>query len=265
MDIQQARNGWALVTGASAGIGREFAMQLGAAKINLILVARRINMLENLAHEIEAKYHVRVLTIAADLTHAESLKRVKQFMTERGIKIRVLINNAGMAPLGHFEQHSIQKYMDTIRLNVFAPVILASLFLDDLLSFPTSAMINVSSTAALNPVPYMAVYGASKAFISNFSQALFGEFESRGLTVQTLLPGPTKTDLGQEAVDFAPYFKHLLQTPQQVVSKSLAELRKNTPFVLFGKGTLNQRFWFSFIFTRKIILRIVAKMFKPHV
>lgn len=262
MNLREAKGDWALVTGASAGIGREFAVQLAEAGMNVILAARRDSLIIELGKEIISRYSVKTLSLQTDVTSEQDIHNLKQTLASKGIKVRLLVNNAGCASCGCFEKIPLADYIQIVHLNALAPVYLTYSFFDDLASFPSSAVINVASSAAFNPVPYMAVYAASKAFVSNFGQALYGELGPRGIMVQTLLPGPTITDLGNRAVEFAPVLKKISQHPRDVVAKSLTELARGTPLVITGKGTLKQRV-FSAIFPRKIVLRMVARMFKP--
>ena len=174
MKLAECRGDWALVTGASSGIGRAFAVQLAAVGVNLALVARREPLLRALAEEIEQRHAVRALAMPIDLGKPDAATAIKARLASNGIKIRLLVNNAAFGHWGRFENGTQTAYQDMIQVNVSAMVALCQAFLPDLSGFSSSAIINVSSPAAFQPVPYMAVYAASKAFVSSFSQALYG-------------------------------------------------------------------------------------------
>lgn len=262
MKLHEAKGNWALVTGASSGIGREFASQLADAGMNIVLVARRKHLLDILEAELAHRYKVRALTLAVDLCQDNAISHIKSCLADNGIKIRLIVNNAALARWGYFETTSFEEYKEMIKLNVTAMVSLCHYFLQDLSSFPTSAIINVSSPAAFNPVPYMAVYAATKAFVNSFSQALYGELKDRGILVQTFVPGPTETDLGIAAASYASALKNM-EPADKVVKASLAHLSGDAPLVLNAKGTYKQRI-FSALFPAKIVIKTVARMFQPR-
>jgi uncharacterized protein len=261
MRLNEAKGDWALVTGASSGIGREFAIQLAEAGMNVVLVARRKNLLETIASELAQKYRIRALSLPVDLSRTDSIPEIKSRLTNAGIKVRLLVNNAANACWGRFEETAADEYEAMINVNVRAVVLLCHLFIEDLLSFRTSAIINVSSPAAYNPVPYMAGYGATKAFIYSFSQALYGEWKDRGVLVQTLVPRPTETELGAAA---AAYSKAVSNTGpvDEVVTASIAHLAGDDPVVITAKGALKQRL-FACLFPAKLVIKVVSRMFEP--
>ena len=183
-----------MVTGASSGIGREFARQLAAMGMNLILVARRKALLDQLGSEISQLHGIQARPVPLDLSTAGAAQKLKSSLTAENIKVRLLINNAAFGRWGFFDSSPIEVYEKMIQLNATAVVSLCHIFLPDLKSFPSSLIVNVSSQAAYNAVPYMAVYAASKAFVSSFSQALYQECKDSGIIVHTLVPGPTATE-----------------------------------------------------------------------
>ena len=148
-----------------------------------------------------------------------------------------------------------------VTLNAVTMVTLCHQFLDDLSSFRTSAIINVSSPAAFQPVPYMAVYAATKAFASSFSQALHEEWRERGVLVQTLIPGPTETDFDKVAGAYASALKSR-EPVHAVVQYCLRHLGKESPVATSAKGTYKQRL-FAAIFPSRMVVRAVANMFRP--
>jgi short-subunit dehydrogenase len=181
-----------VVTGGSLGIGAEFASQLAARGANLVLVARDVKRLDAQAKELTAQHHVRVDTIAIDLTEAGAAQQVFNRVTALGHDVDMLINNAGFAKHGAFTEASLETQRGQVTLNVTALVELTYLFLP-MLERRQGGIINVASTAAFQPVPFMAVYGATKAFVLSFSEALWGEYRNRGVKVLALCPGATDT------------------------------------------------------------------------
>jgi short-subunit dehydrogenase len=252
---------WALITGASSGIGREFANQLGAAGLNLVLVARRKPLLDNLAADLSERYGGRVITIPIDLSQLGAISAVGSRLFAEQVRVRLLCNNAAFGSWGPFEKTSAPTYQQMIELNIGAMVELCHHFLPDLASHSTSAIINVSSPAAFQPIPYMAVYAATKSFVHNFSQALYGEWKDRGIMVQSLVPGPTATEFDDVAGAYASAVKDR-GTPHKVVKDALDNLGKDTPVVMSAKGTYQQRF-FAALFPPKMVIRTVKRMFEP--
>ncbi|MBE9535110.1 MAG: SDR family NAD(P)-dependent oxidoreductase [Proteobacteria bacterium] len=261
MRSKEAKGDWALVTGASSGIGREFAIQLAAAGMNVVLVARRKHLLDILALELSQQYGIRTLTLSVNLSRTNVISEIKSRLVEEDVKVRMLVNNAAFGRWGRFEKTQLEVYEEMIRLNVMAMVSLCHHFLQDLNSFPSSAIINVSSPAAYNPIPYMSVYAATKAFVSSFSQALYGEWKDRGVLVQTLVPGPTETEFDSIAGAYASALKNR-GPADEVVKTSLAHLAGDAPLVISAKGTYKQRL-FAALFPAKTVIKTVARMFHP--
>lgn len=261
MNITDCKGHWALVTGASAGIGREFAMQLAAAGLNLAIAARRKPLLDELATSLVERHRVQVRAIAVDLCEPDAAARIRAQLGAEGIRIRLLCNNAGVGRWGRFEDTPTQVYERMLRLNTIAVVALCREFVADLAGFPTSVIINVSSPAALQPVPYMAVYAASKTFVHSFSQALYGEWRERGVLVQTLVPGPTATEFDTIAGAYESAVKER-GSAARVVNDSLSHLQRDRPVVNSAKGTLQQRLFVA-LCPPKMVIGTVAKMFRP--
>jgi short-subunit dehydrogenase len=252
-----------LVTGASSGIGYEFCLQLAAAGFNLVMVARREAILQKIAKELSNKFEIQTLVITQDLSIPDGPKLVYAQTKANNIKIRLLVNNAGIGKWGKFESSSVQGYQEMISLNTSAIVSLCHLFLADLSSFTRSNIINVSSPAAFQPVPFMAVYAATKSFVQSFSQALYGELVDRGVYVQTLIPGPTKSEFDIKAGAYESDLK-TWDPPEKVVRVALQNLISNDPLVIIAKGTYKQRF-FAGLFPAKIVIKAVGKMFSPPI
>src|ERR1043166_236662 len=183
----------ALITGASSGIGEAFAHQLAKEGSSLILVARSEDKLEKLAHQIRQKYQRRVYVIPADLSKKSPGAAIAAEVAKRDLKVELLVNNAGFGTVGAFHKQEAVRQQQMIALNCSAIVDLTFAFLPDMLDAGYGGVINIASLAAFQAVPYMAVYGATKAFVLSFSQALWGEYEKQGLRVVAVCPGPVET------------------------------------------------------------------------
>lgn len=187
----------ALITGASTGIGKEFAYIHAEKGGDLIIVARSKNKLEALKAELELKFSVKVVVITKDLGIAESPKQIYEEVKQAGIEINYLINNAGFGSLGRFHELSLENQLSMINLNISALTALSHLFVVDFVKRGSGKILNVSSTASLMPGPLQAVYFATKAYVTSFSNALAEEFRGTGVSVTALLPGATETEFGQ--------------------------------------------------------------------
>ncbi len=184
----------ALITGASSGIGLEIARQLATRGHTLVLVARRKDRLAALASELTATYGVRVETISADLGKEASRRRVPSRLTELGLEVEILVNNAGFATNGPFDESDSARELEQVRVLVEAVVALTSTFLPGMVQRGSGAILNVASTAGMQPLPYSAGYSAAKAYVLTFTEALHVEQRRHGVTVTALAPGPVATD-----------------------------------------------------------------------
>ncbi len=187
----------ALITGASTGIGRELAMIHAGRGGDLIVVARSQDKLNTLKKELEEKYGVEVMVIAKDLTHPDASKQVFDEVEAHGITIDYLINNAGFGGLGKFHQRPWEDDLAMINLNIVALTALTRFFLPGFVQRNRGKILNVSSTASLMPGPLQAVYFASKAYVTSFSNAIAEELHDTNVTVTTLMPGATETEFGR--------------------------------------------------------------------
>lgn len=184
----------ALITGASSGIGKEFARIHAQRGGDLVIVARRKEKLDELKAELEKKHKVNVMTIVKDLTQPKAAQEVYDEIENKGIKIDYLINNAGFGGRGKFHEREWEKDLAMINLNVVALTALTRLFLPDFVARNSGKILNTSSTASLMPGPLQAVYYATKAYVTSFSNALSEELHDTNITVTALLPGPTETE-----------------------------------------------------------------------
>lgn len=227
----------ALITGASSGLGLEFAHRLAERGADLVLVARRQDRLETLSAELAAKYGTRSLVVGLDLTAPDAVPTLVSRLAEAGIRLSTLVNNAGFGNHGEFATLESEKIEAEFELNVGALVRLSRAFLPELLG-GNGALINVASTAAFQPMPRMAVYGASKAFVLSFTEALWYEAKKSDLRVLALCPGPADTEFFAVAENQDAVFGKL-ETAEQVVETALHALDRRSPPPAVISGTMN--------------------------
>lgn len=190
---------WALVTGASGGIGYELCRQFARNGFNVILVARNAERLAEVAQELEKHHHVGTLVAPADLSHPAAAKEIFSNVQKRDISIDILVNNAGFGDLGRFDESEWEVQRQMLQVNVTTLAELTRLFLPEMIRRKYGRILNIGSTGSFAPVPYMAVYGATKAFVLSFSEALSAELEGTGVTVTALCPGVTATQFARRA------------------------------------------------------------------
>ena len=223
----------ALVTGASSGIGEAFARELAARGMDLVLVARSEDKLRTLAAELARGHGIRADVVAADLGREGAAERLHEEVKGRGMRVDMLVNNAGFGTHGPFETLSPDRDHAEVMLNVSAVVDLSHAFLPAMVERGDGAVINVGSTAGFQPLPYMAVYGATKAFVLSFSEALWAEYRGRGVRVLALCPGATETPFfGVVGAEEASVGRR--RTPQQVVATGLRALERGRGSAIDG-------------------------------
>lgn len=188
-----------LITGASGGIGEAIAKRLAEKKENLMLVARNETKLRRLSQELSQQYHVKVDFIAADLFNPEAPEAIYQECRLRQLEVSSLINNAGIGSGGEFAGADLKRLENMLQLNNGALVSLTHLFMQDMLKRKAGTIVNMGSLISFAPVPYMALYGASKAFVRFFSQALYEECKPYGVHVMFFAPGLTSTNFMEAA------------------------------------------------------------------
>ena len=224
-----------LITGASGGIGEAFARKLAAEKHNLYLVARSGEKLARLCDELSAEHNIKAGFIALDLTSPQSDEILFLETEKRGLEIEWLINNAGFGNFGDFAQNDLEKELTMIDLNVSVLVALTHRYLQPMRARQSGVIINVSSTAGFQPVPFMAVYAASKAFVTSFSEALWEENRRYGIKVLALCPGGTETNFFKAAgVEGAKLPMRGLETPEAVVETALRGIRNGKSQIISG-------------------------------
>lgn len=190
---------FALVTGASKGLGKAFALQLAAQKIPVLLVARSADTLAGLAQEIQDKHQVPCDFLALDLAQEDAPPKVWDWCQSKSYPVSILINNAGYGLWGHFDSLSLESQMDMLQLNMLSLVRLTHLFLPELKRHSQSYVLNVGSTAAYQAVPTISLYAASKSFVLSFSRGLAFELKNTSVSVTCLCPGPVNTSFTERA------------------------------------------------------------------
>lgn len=244
---------WALITGASSGIGEEFALQLAALNFNLVLVARRKDKLDQLSVELIAKFNIETLVISLDLSKPDFLETIKQQTNH--LDIGLLINNAGFAITGSFLNDQLANQLSLLDVNCKAPLILSHYFGNRMLSSGSGGIINIASTAAFLPLPFWSNYAASKAYLLSFSEGIWHELKNAGIDVLAVCPGPTQTEFADTAkVNLGG------MTAKEVVDCSLKNIGKNSS-VIVGFTNLFSTFFLRF-FSRKLLIKFGAMFTK---
>ena len=251
-----------LITGASSGIGAAFAYYMASLGANLILTARSEDKLKQIAGELENKYAAIVHVFPADLRNADAPQQIFGQVEAAGLFVDVLINNAGFGKWANFLAEDIELYQQMLSVNINALVRLSYLFIPGMLSHGKGGVINVASTAAFQPVPYIAVYSASKSFVLNFTEALAGEYSESGLRFLALCPGNTATNF--MAVANADTTGMPFAEPEDVVKSAINAYFKQRSYHIPGV-TNYLTAMLSRILPRDTVIRILANMFKSRI
>ncbi|MEG5140203.1 MULTISPECIES: SDR family NAD(P)-dependent oxidoreductase [unclassified Microcoleus] len=255
----------ALITGASGGIGAAFAVELAKRQHNLILVARSEAKLQQLAAQLQQEFNIVVEIIVQDLTAPGATTAVFDAVVAKGWTVDLLVNNAGFGDYGAFADRPLAKQVGILQLNIVALVELSHLFLLVMRDRRSGSIINVASIAAFQPMPYLSIYAATKAFVLSFSEALWAENKDLGIRVLALCPGPTESDFFKAAefpTSLASSSGKKLVSADEVVRDALKALDKNQSNVVTG-GFLNQiivnmpRFM-----PRELLVNSIAKLFR---
>jgi short-subunit dehydrogenase len=249
----------ALITGASSGIGEAFARALAARGDDVVLVARSAGRLDALAADLSAKHGVRAHVLPADLADPAAVDALVAELAARELTIATLVNNAGFGTHGQFASLDAARERDEVIVNALAPVQLTRALLPAMIARKSGAIVNVASTAAFQPVPYMAVYGATKAFLLSYSEALAEEVRAHGVRVVALCPGQTDTEFFA-GIDEARVGR--ARTTRQVVDTALQALERGK--VVAVDGFANYALANSVRFVpRRLVARVAARMQRP--
>ncbi len=255
-----------LITGASSGIGEAFARRLAAEKHNLVLAARSEDKLHALCDELMLEHGVTAHYIAVDLTDFEADKKLFDETEKHGMEVEWLINNAGFGSMGDFARLDLETELAMINLNITALVAVTHRYLQKMRMQKSGVIINVASTASFQPVPFMATYAATKAFVRSFSEAIAEENRPFNITVTALCPGPTETNffdaanIGTNVKDA--FMKKGMQTSEEVVEAGLNAVKGGKSSVISG--------WTNYLTTslgnfvpNSLITRAVGSVLRP--
>ncbi len=254
---------WALVTGASSGIGAEFARQLAARGMHLILCARRIQPMLDLASELHLKHGTQTEVIECDLSRSESLTALEAEIANRGIEISLLVNNAGYGIVGTVDEADPARIQNMLALNIAALTDLTYRFLPSMKSRGLGAIINLSSLAAFQPVAFMGPYAASKAYVLHFSEALHVELRYTGVRVLAVCPGVTRTDFFRVAGVEGWLKKHASLEVDEVVRAALKAVDQHRQYIVPGWRDYLLTWLVRFV-TRKRAVMESQRYFRPR-
>jgi short-subunit dehydrogenase len=253
----------ALITGASSGIGEQFAYALARERYTLALTARREDRLRVIAAKAQSLGAPATYVFGCDLSQRAAPSDLHDKVTSAGLSIDMLINNAGFGTRGRFDQLAPERELEEIDLNVSALVALTHLFLPGMVAAGRATIINVASAAGFQPVPYMATYAATKSFVISFSLALHQELNDTGVHVMALCPGATRTEFQAVAHTDGTMPSFVYMDPETVVAQALRAARKKRAVCINGAfnrmATEAQR-----IAPRGLVTRIAAMIFRPE-
>lgn len=254
---------YTLITGASSGIGEAFAKRLAAEKHNLVLVARSEEKLRALCDELSAKNQISCRYFAIDLLEFEADASLFDETEKNGLEIDWLINNAGFGSSGDFAELDLERELEIIDLNVSALVAITHRYLQKMRERKRGTIINVSSAAGFQPIPFMATYAASKAFVSSFSEAIAEENRPFGIKVLALCPGSTKTNFFAASNIERPIQVKGQQTVDDVVDTALKAIAQNKTKVVSGWANYLGAIAGTLV-PNSISARIMAKALRPR-
>lgn len=228
-------NAYALITGATSGIGYELAKLFAKDGYNLVLVARSNERLQEVSDEFR-QHNVDVIALDKDLFDPQAARQIYTEMKARGVRVDFLVNNAGQGQRGRFHEIPLERHLALLQLDVVSLLTLTRLFLDDMIARNSGKILNLASVVSKTPAPEFAVYAASKAFVLSLSEALAVELEDTNVTITALLPGRTDTDFFYKAdmVDTKEYQEHDLANPVEVARDGYNALMSGESRVISG-------------------------------
>jgi hypothetical protein len=254
---------WALITGASAGIGVALARELAAGGANLVLTARRKERLDNLAAELAAAHKISAEVVAADLAESGAPQKIFAFTLANKIDVELLVNNAGFGAYGEFVAQEPQRLVDMVQVNCSAVVHLTRLYLPGMVQRRRGDVLIIASTASFQGVPYISTYAATKAFDLIFAEGLAEEMRPRGIRVCALCPGSTESEFNQVAGQSSLVAsRKRRETAEKVARVGLQALAAGKSYVISGIGNYLQAHSQRLV-PRRLVTRVAGKMFKP--
>ena len=253
---------WALVTGASAGIGEELARQLAAAGTHLVLTARRADRLQALASDFLSRYGTKVEVVSADLTQTAAPAEIYSFTSARGIEIELLVNNAGFGAFGYVHKVPTARIAEMIQVNCTAVVALTQLYVPQMIARQRGDVLIVSSVAAFQPVPFNSAYAATKAFDLLFAEGIAEELRPFGVNVCALCPGSTTTEFQNVAQQPDRTFRSP-ETAEKVARVGLEGMARGDTFVISG-GKNRLMVELERLAPRRFVAKMAAKVMQPE-
>lgn len=247
-----------LITGASAGLGAEYARRFAALGHDLVLVARRREALERLAAELRAAHGIDVTVLALDLATPSAGADLAAATEAAGITVDVLVNNAGFGTHGDLVDADPQRLAAEIQLNCSTLVDLTARYLPAMRRRGKGSIVNIASTAGFQPVPHMAVYGATKAFVLSFSEALWAEEKPHGIRVLAVCPGATDTEFFDTAGESAAVGKK--RSADQVVERTIRELSSSKPSFVDGPANVIAARLLNRITPRRLLIQATGRL-----
>jgi len=255
---------YALITGASSGIGLELARLFASDRINTILVARRSERLEAISENLEKEYGIRCLPISSDLTGSDAAADIYQVLSSKEISVDFLVNNAGSIVYGPFSETEWKQEKDMIRLHIESLTYMTKLFVKDMIVGGHGRVLNICSTGSFVPGPYNAVYCATKSYILSFSEAISEELRGSGITVTALCPGGTRTDFhGRVEVDGKKSSLFSAMDADVVARIGYSAMKKGKCVVIPGLTNKMQVFVTRFL-PRLVTLRALKSMMSSY-
>jgi hypothetical protein len=255
---------YVLITGASGGIGEQFARQFASKRRNLILVARSQDKLEALAKELSERHGINAQVLPKDLSKIEAADEIYETCKNSNWEVDILINNAGFGMFGPFAQQEPESIEQMMTLNMVTLTKLTRLFLPSMIEKRSGGVINVASTAAFQPIPTLGGYAATKAYVLSFSESLHAEVASQGVKVMALCPGPTETgffERAEAASGVKGQLKISLQPADEVVALAISRFEKGERVTI--PGLINKLGAYSASLAPKsFVLKIAGKMIK---
>ena len=255
------RGKWALVTGASAGIGKALAEELASGGTNLVLTARRRDRLEELAKRLSHTHKISAEIFEADLARPNAPAEIFEFTKEKGIAVELLINNAGFGQYGEFHKADPQRLLDMVQVNCTAVLQLTRLFLPEMVARRRGDVLIVASTASFQAVPYISTYAATKVFDLYLAEGLAEELKPHGIRVCALCPGTTASEFHAVA-GHPPRTKGRAETAEKVAKTGLKALVAGKSYVISGLGNYLGAHGERLV-PRRFVTRIAANLFKP--
>ena len=259
--INEWQGKWALVTGASAGIGKALADELALGGANLVLTARRQDRLQSLAADLRARHKIQTEVVIADLTQPAAPEEIFHFTQNKKLEIGLLVNNAGFGQFGEFHTVTPDRLLEMVQVNCGAVVHLTRLYLPIMAARRSGDVLIVASTAAFQAVPYVATYAATKVFDLFLAEGLAEEMKPYGVRVCALCPGTTASEF-HELAGHPAHSKGREQSAETVARNGLRALAAGKSYVISGLGNYlgahSQR-----IVPRRVVTRVAAKMFRP--